>query len=567
MKKTSSFIIVGLTIIVCGVVAVWGAKPGYRFVKDLRAKQLSAQALKLYAEAGSNETAFQDSLNKAKSAFNLSPALYESNRALGIILMYVDPGVSLQYWQQARGLEDPTRSITLVDEMNYAQVLILNHELDEAIRVVAPLRGSVEAQAQVHYNLAKLYYLKGEEELAIRYAREMVNSRFTPIYRHLFYLNILMNSEDMSDRIEGEDHVRFLLKNEDLLDDSILWEMTQLTGLTQATSSLLETKLGYRTTEHPEKLELADYQVKNGIKTAEQLFFDLHSDFAKENLPIRSLLAKWCSSYDLHENLLMVLSAEESLKRKDWFLLYIEALSKLDRWEEIEALLEAPFIPIQNFWIHILKAEAQFRQNQTGRAIRHWYRAKSETFPSIDHYWSLIHLGDKYELEKETKALLDEMVLMGVPVGQVLAYIADREFGREDYSNFYDYLEFFKAKYEKQPDVLNDWAYYSYLMDLNVSKSDEVVLALIEKYPDRLRYHMTWALGKIKEQKPRQVLARLQQFDVDWMSLHPKWRFILSLALAGVGETEQAKAYLEGEDLSGLNPFERKLFEDSFAKH
>ena len=57
--------------------------------------------------------------------------------------------------------------------------------------------------------------------------------------------------------------------------------------------------------------------------------------------------------------------------------------------------------------------------------------------------------------------------------------------------------------------------------------------------------------------EPREVLERLRHFKVDWEALAPRWRMIL--ALASVGEKEQAEHYMQGIDPAGLSPYEADL--------
>lgn len=550
-----------LFIVIAGVL---GTKPAYRKFKDIRASYLSDEAYDVYIADPMSRSAMTNATRKAQSALFLSPSNYKANRTLAVLSMFIDPGISLKYWNQSRLLARIPEDIPLEDKMNYIQTLLISGKLDRAYEVLQSIEGGEEVKSDVDYNLAKICYLQGNKEEAVKYGRSMVKNRFTPIDQHLFFASMCLESLDPVIIREGERHLRILFENDELMEDSVLWEMTQLKNLSPELSILLKDKLYSRVNVFEERIALAEYQIQNNMKEASLAYQELKLEVNKRDFLAVATLAKWCSKHNMVDETLEMLTPELALKRKDWFLLYLKNLGKKHRWEDVIELLAIRDCPIEAFWSYIMKAEAFHQIGEESKAINAWYRAKLESSPTKDSYWLMIKMGDEFGLEEDTNRMLTELVIIGVKPEQVLAYVTVREFSRKNYDGFYSFLESFKDHFFDHDDIVNDWAYYSILMNRNVELALSIITKLVENNPKQLRYHMTWALAEIKEGRYRQVLGRFQQFEIDWMNLHPKWRFILSLALAGVGEFDQAEAYLEGIELQSFNPFELELYEKLF---
>jgi tetratricopeptide (TPR) repeat protein len=557
-KKITGIVFLGVLVVGGGI---WGFNPTYRKVKDIRSGYLAKAAYEKYIADPFDKAGIEEAMRKAQSALFLSPDNYQANRSLAVILMFIEPQISLKYWEQSRELWKQVEPIPFRDQMSYVQALMINNKLDVAHNILTRLKGGELEQSDIDYNLAKICFLQSKKSEAIDHGRRMVENRLTPIRRHLFFVGICLDSPDPVIRKEGERHLRVLIESEDLIDDSILWDMTQFRNLSSELSAFLKEKLDGKVNAYDERIALAEYQVLNKVKKPSEAFEELTRTLSREDILAVANLVKWCSKYGLVDQALELMSAEMAIKRKDWFLLYVKNLGKKERWVDIIELLKNEDCPIEPFWSSILKAEAFYESGEEGKAVNAWYRAKQETQPLQDQYWLLIHTGDAFGLHDETAEMLDKLVSIGVQPEQVLAYICERELLSKNYDGLYDTLVAYKERYPDHPDIVNDWAYYAILMDRDNKNALEAVNTLIESNPNLLRFHMTWALAQLKLGNPRQVLSRLQQFDLDWMKLHPKWRFILALALAGVGEVDQAKVYLAGVNMDTFNPYELALYD------
>jgi len=561
---TSKWFLSLLGLCVLGVLTFFFGKPVYAKIKDFRSTQLANQALESYMEAPADPMVVRKSAEKAQSAIFLSPTNSAANRTLATMTLFSNPAVSLKYWDQVIGVMASVDKLSDLDKMHYVQALILNQRLDQAKEVLLSFKSDDPSYADALYNLVKVCYLMGDKNQALDYGRKMILHRNTPIYRHLFFADMCLSSEEELIREEGERHVKFLLGNDDLVDDSVLWQMTQFTNLSEALSDELNQKLDKRITMYDERIQLVDYRIANKISSPEEGLNELVKALDRSDSLALVRLAQWCSKRGFPDEAVQLMSVDLALRRKDWFVMYVKNLGILGEWDKIIRILTTEDCPIEEFLLDILKCEAYSESGDRIKAISQWYRAKIASNPVKKDLWLLIRIGDKIGLKDETEKLLRELVIVGENPEIVLAYVAKRELAEDDYDSLYRYLTSFKELYSNIGSIVNDWAFYSILLDRNPDEALKEVNTLIMRDPKQLRYHMTWALYQIKQQNYRDVLARFQQFDIDWMNLHPTWRFILALALAGVGEHEQAEAYLEDIEPAVLNPYELELYEKHF---
>jgi len=561
---TSKWFIGFLGLCVLGVLTFYFGKPAYLKLKDFRATQLAESAFHTYLQDPSDAEVIRVAYEKAQSALLLSSANYAANRTVATLVLFSNPALSLSYWEKSLAIRNGKDFESSIDQMHYIQALILNGQIAKARTKLEATHGDDAFEADIEYNLVKVCYLLGDKKAALDYGRKMIKNRYTPLQRHLLFANICLNSEDEAVRNEGEKHVRFLLLNEDLMDDSVLWQMSQFANLSQSLRDQLDQALNKRISDYEERIKLVDYRISNHLITLDEGLDTLRKNLNTSDSLSVIRLSEWCSEHHFYKEVVDLMNVDLALKRKDWFLLYLKNLGLNQNWDKIIKILTTEDCPIETFLSDILKSEAFSESGDKIKAINSWYRAKLSSNPVTSDLWLLIRIGDKMGLENDTEKMLRELVIVGEDPERVLSYVAAREIAKKDYGNFYRILSGFRELYNNVGSIVNDWAYYAILMDKDYDGAMAEINRLIEADPNVLRYHMTWALGMIKQNQYREVLARFQQFKLDWMTLHPKWRYILALALAGVGEYEQGETYLENVDVQSLNPYELDLYEKLF---
>jgi tetratricopeptide (TPR) repeat protein len=120
------------------------------------------------------------------------------------------------------------------------------------------------------------------------------------------------------------------------------------------------------------------------------------------------------------------------------------------------------------------------------------------------------------------------------------------------------------ARAPEDPNAADQLAYLNLLLDEDVDKNLAVAKKLVEKYPNRLSYRVTAALGYLRQHNPTAALA---QFDspvpIDWKQALPAWRAVYAAALLGGDRNEEAQKIIATIPRDRLNPEERALIEGS----
>jgi len=84
--------------------------------------------------------------------------------------------------------------------------------------------------------------------------------------------------------------------------------------------------------------------------------------------------------------------------------------------------------------------------------------------------------------------------------------------------------------------------------------------ALMARYPTRLSFRVTTALGYLRQHDAAAALAQFQgPVPIEWPRTPPSWRAVYAAALAGNEETEAAREILATIPLERLNKEERAL--------
>ena len=483
---------------------------------------------------------------------------------MGTILTPARPDLAKKFWEKALSSRD-SHLLTLDDQMAYVQCMFVNAEHQKALELLDLLNSQHPKNGEILYNLTKASLMLGDREKALRYSREMVQQTMPPIAGKLLYLRLCMESPDPATRGEGEDFLAQFLSKDDSIEKEVLWSLAEIPNFERSSMQELKNRLSKLSTTFKAQLQLATWEVESALLSSEEAYSDLSSIVEPTNFEACAMLADWCNLHHLPLQALEWMPKERAMQNINWLLTRIKSLGQVAQWKEVVALISEKDCPLEIFWKHLLLAEAYSAMGQLEIASHNWHRAKAAVDNSPALQWVLIPTGEKLGLDQECNQLLFQMVSTGIDPTRISAYFFERAVRRNDYAPLPDLLNQLREVAPLNPDIQNDWAYFTLLFTPDHSEAKEMAETLCEEHPGVLRYHMTWALGKIQEGKPKEVLGRFQQFQVDWETLHPRWRLILALALAGAGEKEQGAHYLTRLDLRELNPKEQELLSLTFG--
>jgi hypothetical protein len=111
------------------------------------------------------------------------------------------------------------------------------------------------------------------------------------------------------------------------------------------------------------------------------------------------------------------------------------------------------------------------------------------------------------------------------------------------------------------PNAQNRVAYYNLLLEKDVSTNGTKAKELVAKYPDRLEFRVTAALGSLRQHDPATALAQFQGPPIDWAKTPPSWRAVYVAALRGNEREDAAHEIIATIPMDKLSSEERALIE------
>lgn len=541
----------GIWVVATGIVLgmVVFAKPAYVKFREFRADWLAREALARFESGPETVEATQEALPKALSAHQLEPQRYLPLRVLGTILTLSRPREALDFWTQARAIQP---ELPYDDALDYVQCLLVNGKLNESREMLLELREQRESDPRVSYHLSRIASLTGDHELAYRYAKDLIWSRNTHMRYRLFFIKQGLESGVKQWASDAENQMELLLKNPDLLEDEFLWRLISVGNVGKELQRKMVDQLASRVGSFPQELLWVEYQIRNQFLSPEQGLDYLKSKRSPDSHSELILLASWCNQRRLYSEVVELIDNETALSRRDAYAILMAALLMTQDWDRVEVLISNDNPPLEAFWFNLLKAQLMAVRGEHSQATHFWYRAKARVVDDAREMWSLIEVGDRLGLHEETRPLLEQVVNRSGSPERVVEYLGARLLKQKQYGRLLEELKRFADRFPRQDSIVSEWAYYAFLLQQDVEEASVRIDEICDEHPEVLAYHMTWAMGEIMQGRYREVLARLSQVSVDWESVYPKWRFILALALAGVGEHAQSEHYLSGIDLSAL---------------
>jgi hypothetical protein len=123
------------------------------------------------------------------------------------------------------------------------------------------------------------------------------------------------------------------------------------------------------------------------------------------------------------------------------------------------------------------------------------------------------------------------------------------------------------ARTPEDPNAADQLAYLNLLLGEDVDKNFASAKKLSEQYPNRLSYHVTTALGYLRQHNAAAALAEFNgPTPIDWKQTLPGWRVVYAAALLGTDRNDEARKIIETIPRDRLNAQEQALIDGSVAE-
>jgi len=535
-----------LAVIVAGTLA-------YRWFKGQRAERFAAAGDALVAADKWNDAAVQ-----YRVALQLDPSNYHGLSGAARLASKAERPEALELWQKVLALPQ----CTIRDREDYAELLIKTNRLNLAEKAIDPLlKDNPDTKAL---------------QLAARYARKIGDN-----VKAGEYLRIA------SKRAPDDDAPRFqlaevLAQSTDAVDQAearkILWELAARPNVykkaavealgaapeltTDERKRLLQELMALTPKTAKDDLLAADMRVQLQPDEAARIYREEVERWRNGQSQELLDLARWLNAHQQPELVLSTFPVERTLEDNQLLLARLDALATLQRWNDIDGVLNRTDVTLDPSVIESFRARTALERNANLDAEVHWNHAISVA--ASDPY-KLRFVANFAEQSRATAAALKAYEqLARFPEHADFAYRGTQRVSQRSGDTAAERAAMSKisARAPEDPNAADQLAYLNLLLGEDVDQNFAVAKKLAEQYPNRLSYRVTTALGYLRQHDPASAMAQFKgPVSIDWKRTLPAWRAVYAAALLASDRNDEARDIIATISRNRLNPQERELIE------
>lgn len=542
----------GIAAAVVAVLAVAAllARPVYHRVKLWRALQLtdaSVQALR----ANDLSLARED----AQVAVELWPYDARVLRQAATINSLIAPRRALPFWLATWYLSrkpDDRRGVVLA--------AIAANDLSFAAEQMIELKDEDPNNPLTDVTEAKLRLTLGQWPEALLAAQRALKGNPVPDDAHFLYAEAAQSSPDPQVRAAGLDHLRLLSTRSDALGLRALRQLAQSGG----SDFYQMSDLAQRLQDHPlatadDKLLALGLRARLPGADQDALLASATELFPPSDPTNLVTLGHWLMNQGRYADVLTLIDTDTAFKRRDLFLIRLDAMAITNQWQAIQELLNRPNVPLEDELRLLFLARTQSELGGGPLANLAWDRVQMSVqndptkLRDFAIYAAKLHLDDI--ARPAFQSLLED------PGQRRTAYEQLLDLERRDghtavlHQLLSDMLRF----YPSDPAVHNDYLYTGFLLG---SAGDEQLAAarqLVTEYPNVLSYRVTLALGYLAADQPAAALNVFLNLPINWSTVSPSWRAIFDAVLRANHHAADAAQLEKLIPPAALLPEERAL--------
>ncbi len=535
-----------LAVIVAGTLA-------YRWFKGQRAERFAAAGNALVAADKWNDAAVQ-----YRVALQLDPSNYHGLSGAARLASKAERPEALELWQKVLALPQ----CTIRDREDYAELLIKTNRLNLAEKAIDPLlKDNPDTKA---LQLAARYARKiGDNVKAGEYLR-IASKRAPDDDAPRFQLaEVLAQSTDAADQAEARKILWELAARANLYKKAAVEALGAAPELTtDERKRLLQELMALTPKTAKDDLLAADMRVQLQPDEAARIYREEVERWRNGQSQELLDLARWLNAHQQPELVLSTFPVERTLEDNQLLLARLDALATLQRWNDIDGVLNRTDVTLDPSVIESFRARTALERNANLDAEVHWNHAIS--LAGSDPY-KLRFVANFAEQSRATAAALKAYEqLARFPEHADFAYRGTQRVSQRsgDTAAQRAAMSKISARAPEDPNAADQLAYLSLLLGEDVDQNFAVAKKLAEQYPNRLSYRVTTALGYLRQHDPASALAQFKgPVSIDWKRTLPAWRAVYAAALFASDRNDEARTIIATISRDRLNPQERELIE------
>ena len=535
-----------LAVIVAGTLA-------YRWFKGQRAERFAAAGDALVAADKWNDAAVQ-----YRVALQLDPSNYHGLSGAARLASKAERPEALELWQKVLALPQ----CTIRDREDYAELLIKTNRLNLAEKAIDPLlKDNPDTKA---LQLAARYARKiGDNVKAGEYLR-IASKRAPDDDGPRFQLaEVLAQSTDAADQAEARKILWELAARPNVYKRAAVEALGAAPELTtDERKRLLQELMALTPKTAKDDLLAADMRVQLQPDEAARIYREEVERWRNGQSQELLDLARWLNAHQQPELVLSTFPVERTLEDNQLLLARLDALATLQRWNDIDGVLNRTDVTLDPSVIESFRARTALERNANLDAEVHWNHAIS--LAGSDPY-KLRFVANFAEQSRATAAALKAYEhLARFPEHADFAYRGTQRVSQRsgDTAAQRAAMSKISARAPEDPNAADQLAYLNLLLGEDVDQNFSVAKKLAEQYPNRLSYRVTTALGYLRQHDPASALAQFKgPVSIDWKRTLPAWRAVYAAALFASDRDDEARNIIASIPRDRLNPQERELID------
>jgi tetratricopeptide (TPR) repeat protein len=548
-SRSRRWIIAALIVLV----AIGAATITYYSIKFKRAEQFAAKADALVAEGKFNEASVQ-----YRVALETNPRNYRALTGAARLTSRAERPEAIELWQRVMQLP----SCTVGDRQEYADFLLKTNRLTLAQKIIDDLLK--RAPEPKTLQLASLYSRKtGDNPKAIEYVR-IASKRAPQDDATRFQLaDLLAQSTDAAEQSEARQVLWELSTKPGPYGKAAVEALARAPELTdEERHRLLEALSSFTPKNITDDLLAADLQIHLNPDVAPRIYKDQITRWQGGQTEDLLQLARWLNIHKQAELVLSLFSMERALEDNQLLLSRLDALATLQRWDEIDDVLNRTDVTLDPTVIESFRARTAQERGASLDAEGHWNHAMS--LAATDPF-KLRFVANFAEQSQATAAALKAYdQLARYPEQADFAYRGLQRVSQKngDTATQRNAMAKIVSRSPDDPNAADQLAYLNLLLGEDIDKNFADARKLAERFPNRLSYRVTAALGYLREHDPASALAQFNApVPVDWKRTLPGWRAVYAAALLGTDQNGKAREMIATIPMDRLNPQERALIQ------
>jgi tetratricopeptide (TPR) repeat protein len=529
-----------------------GGKRFYHWAKARRADQIAAAGDDFTKAEKWNEAA-----QKYRAALQLDPLGYRPLSGAARLATKLGRPEAVDLWEQVARLPQATAA----DRQEYADVLLKLGRLKIAETIIDPLLKS-DPDTRTLELAARYSRQKGDDQKALEFARLAVKRAPNDDFARFHLAGLLAGSTDAAQHEEAR---------------KILWELAGREGPSRlsatealASASELSKEDQKRVLEMLEALSpsnikdallAADLRIQLRVEDADRIYDQTVARWNAGQTADLIELARWLNLHQQPERVLSLFSIERAFQDNQLLLSRLDALAILQRWNDIDNLLAHPDLTLDPSVLESFRARTAQERNATLDSEVHWSHALSLAAADPSKLRFVANFAEQSHATAVALKAYDQLAKF--PEHAAFAYRGTQRLSAQTGE-----LSVQRAAAEKistlnpdDPNAADQLAYLNLLMGSDIDKNAANARKLAEKYPDRLSFRVTAALGFLRQHDPGLALAQFKGPPIEWQKAPPAWRAVYAATLLANDQADAAREIIATIPRDKLSPEERTLIQ------